>query len=171
MLKEDPPNPYFLLDSRTNQPLSLFHGTQQRFDAFKGELIWFTDDFEAAQTYAKGDGLVLTAHLSMNKPARDHDVMDAAREIGLDDDFLEDEYAAKVLEQQGVRGALQRRGFDGAVVSDSDSVGNVDITAYVVFNPEQISMNNKNHLVERALRAIDYLNEESMDRLNLKRMK
>jgi len=63
--------------SRHGRPLTMYHGTTSKFDAFD-ERHWgddrgffFTPRLAYARQYARGeDGRVITAHLSMRRPYR-----------------------------------------------------------------------------------------------------
>lgn len=128
------------------EPLVVYHGTSARFEQFSTDsgLVWFTDDRDAAATYSYPGSRQVEAYLSIKNPARDSDVVAAARVAGVDRETIEDEYSAKLLEIGGVAEVLGQRGFDGAIVSDTSSEGANDITSYVAFRPEQIkSVSNR----------------------------
>ena len=122
------------------KPLVVYHGTAANPNKFKADsgLIWFTDDYDAAMTYGHPKYNMVKAHLSIKVPANDADVAKAAKSIGIPRTEIAGEYGAKVLELDGVSAELARRGFDGAIVSDTSSEGSNDITAYVAFSPNQI---------------------------------
>ena len=99
------------------EPLIVFHGTADQFDAFdpgkSPEGFFFTDDRMRAELYGEG-GRIITAYLSLQHPAP----------------FKE--YAA--LAGRGyvkAKEEMMRRGYDGVIWHDND-------TTYVVFDADQI---------------------------------
>jgi GNAT superfamily N-acetyltransferase len=127
------------------KPLYVWHGSNARFDEFKpnfendGFTAFFTEDKALAQSYG---GTLYQAYLSIQKPAPDRAVFEAAREAGLDEDFLQDEYPGIVLNADDeVVNLLKAKGYDGWIGMDSASTDAGDMEeamTYVVFSPEQI---------------------------------
>lgn len=99
------------------EPLVVYHGTDQSFDAFDpektiGGQFWFTTDkaaVEQGEVGAAGRGVIVDAYLSIKNPAgwKEYD------QLTLDE--------------------LIARGYDGLALPDSDGT-----TTYVAFEPTQI---------------------------------
>lgn len=118
-------------------PLIVYHGTMSEFSEFSmdffgegnsnadfGDGFYFTDQVEAANTYAEGEGgNVMPVYLRINNPATNK-VMLSSEIQDVIDDGMGFEELSEVLEEMG---------YDGVEFTHQD--GNKE---YVVFDPNQI---------------------------------
>ena len=124
------------------KPLVVYHGSDDAnnitsFESGTG-LIWFTDNKFEAELYGHPSYPdTMSMYLSIQKPAGHSDVVKAAREEGISEEEIEDEYGAKILEfSPDILENLKHKGFDGAILDDIGE--GADFTSYIAFNPTQI---------------------------------
>ena len=115
-------------------PLTVYHGTKERFDAFDterhgrmaaaGQGAYFTDDIRLAAPYARGGdepGVIKQVHLSLKNPyPLPKAEWDQARS----------RVSARALTED-----LKAKGYDGVVVDHGEFTGGKE---YVAFEPTQI---------------------------------
>jgi endonuclease YncB( thermonuclease family) len=126
---------------KTGKPLVVYHGTRSEFDAFRPG-SFFTESRELAEGYGEGETQkIVTALLSIKKPATGADVIRVAEYLPGWDSSFEDEYPGIIFNQvSGVMEALQKEGFDGA--SFDDGPGGMsdadDAPTWVAFDATQV---------------------------------
>ena len=111
----------FLSESTLPKKLTVYHGTSSKFTRFDPKmgaqgLIWFTsnkDKILNGTVGAQGKGYIITAEVTINKPAG----WEEYHRLGLWE--------------------LQRGGFDGAILPDEDGKGNFDC---FVFKASQVKI-------------------------------
>ena len=136
-----------VMADEAGQPIVFFHGGADVSSSALSPLTFFAADRGVAQGYLDGgtqagNGRVHAAYLSIRNPAKDADVNDAARAVGI---YNEHENAHQYLTPEvygdqalAVMRELQRLGFDGASVTDMPMSGGDPFTSLAIFSSGQV---------------------------------
>ena len=129
------------------KPMMFYHGGADVGTDKLSPLTFFTTDKAVAQSYQKasqGDsgGKVNAVNLKLSNPAKDADIVAAAKETGLYEEHVnphqfltESMYGDDAIK---VMNELKAQGFDGAVMTDMPVDGGDLIESYVVFSSGQV---------------------------------
>ena len=135
-----------VVDDRGN-PLVVYHGTSSKFDSFQSH-AYFTPDRDQAKGYGKargdGKGIVISAYLSIQKPAYPDDVEKALKAVGEYSDY---ETVAEQAENSKALAYLKSKGFDGVMgIWDFGFISDFDeFEAMIAFYPNQIKSATDNN--------------------------
>lgn len=157
----------FVVDSR-REPLVVYHGTDKKFNEFKnkgGSIatflgdekvkrsgFFFTPKRAAAKLFAGKNGYVMKCYLSIQKPAdftiTDLRIDNALEKQGINLRWLNDtgDMWEKFDGDDGETfvAALQRAGYDGAIINEYMVEMNGNVKVYIAFNPAQIKSAENN---------------------------
>lgn len=146
---------------KNGAPLVVYHGGDPNIETFR--TLTFFGDRDTANSYAEERGysydetesynsMVYPVYLSIQNPARDQDILDAAEAVGVVEDGVPVyEYLSPAMQtmdgaEKKVVEYLKRQGFDGAIIDNDFDIHDErkQVRSYVIFESTQAKSTSNN---------------------------